>query len=170
MNHAAPWLILLCLLVGIGLYGNLPEMLIYRDLNSTPNMAASEHSETFANLWIARIELIAREEHYPPTGIQPQRDRPIGFASVFVYLENPGFETVTVTLEEISIRTVDDRMQPFTFTPTDIQLRPLEHSELVFHLTNTTGYDGDDPVRAIATYRVGDRSYHCLSEPVAIQR
>lgn len=119
--------------------------------------------------WMLRVTLLAREERNPPDGLPPRVDRPIGLASVFLYFENPGLEDVTIVLETIEIQTVDGQPQPFEFSSTDIHLRPLEHSELLFHLSNTVGYVGHGPVQAIATYRVGDRQYHLTSDPVEIQ-
>ncbi|TVQ20468.1 MAG: hypothetical protein EA367_08550 [Leptolyngbya sp. DLM2.Bin15] len=145
--------------------------------DALPQPAPSNHSRlseqgavVSQHEWMHRVTLLAWEERDPPDGLPPRADRPIGFASVFLYLENPGLEDVTIVLETIEIQTVDGQPQAFEFSSTDIRLRPLEHSELVFHLSSTVGYCGDGPVQVIATYRVGDRHYHLTSEPVEIQR
>jgi hypothetical protein len=119
--------------------------------------------------WVHQVILLAREELYPPSGTLPQRDRPIGFASVFLSLENPELEDVVIVLEAIEVRSLGNERQSFEFSPTEIRLRPLERSELVFHLSNSVGYTRHEPMQAIATYRVGDRTYQCVSAPATLQ-
>jgi hypothetical protein len=120
---------------------------------------------------IKSIRLLVREERISPPGIPPQANRDIGFASVFIHLENHCEENVTFVIQKIEIRNVSDgRLQAFSQPPQEIQLKPLEISEVVFHLTNKTGYSGQDKVKAIVTYQIGDRVNVIESEPVEVNR
>lgn len=166
MSHGLMyWIAMLCLCLS----WRFESILYLMPIHFNQPMLNRQGQDVAHHPWMHKIELSAREDLYPPSGTLPQADRPIGLASVFLYFENPGLEDVTIVLEMIEIQTVDGQPQPFEFSSTDIRLRPLEHSELLFHLSNTVGYVGDGPVQAIATYRVGDRQYHLTSDPVEIQ-
>ena len=123
------------------------------------------------DLFIRRVTLIAREEKRPPLGVPPQPNRDIGFASVFLKIENLTEANATLSIDKIEIRNASDsRLQAFSHSPQDIHLKPLEHSELVFHLTNKTGYSGQDNVKAVVTYQTTGQVSVVESEPVEVKR
>jgi hypothetical protein len=116
-------------------------------------------------------QLIAREEIRPPLGISPQPNRDIGFASIFVNLENHQDINQSVTIQKIEIRNIgDNRLQFFTFESRRIELKPLENSVIDIQLTNKTGYVGQGKVKAIVTYQVGNQVEKIESEVVDIDR
>jgi hypothetical protein len=116
-----------------------------------------------------RLRLIAREERLPPVGIPAQLDRNIGFADIFIRLDNPKDAKIQLVLEKIEICDVShDVLQNFSFLPQTIELKPLENSELVFHLKNKTGYAKKGKVKAILRYRFENKEYVIESDAVAI--
>jgi hypothetical protein len=118
---------------------------------------------------IQNVTLVPKVERIPPLGVPQNRDRDIGFASVFVRLENPQEANATVMIKSIEIRSATNgQLQDFNQPPQTIELKPLENSEIVFHLTNKTGYIGLDKVKAIVTYQIGDRVVSIESEAVAL--
>ncbi|MCF2149338.1 hypothetical protein IQ276_023485 [Desmonostoc muscorum LEGE 12446] len=118
---------------------------------------------------VKKVTLIAREENLPPLGVPVDPQRNIGFASVFVRLENPQETPVTVTITKVEIRNLSDgKLQDFQQTPQKIELKPLENSELAFQLTNKRGYAGKDKVKAIVTYQIEDQSSIIESDAVEV--
>lgn len=118
---------------------------------------------------VKKVTLIAREQNLPPLGVPVDAQRNIGFASLFIRLENPQETLVTVTISKIEIRNSSNgQLQDFQQTPQVIQLKPLENSELAFQLTNKSGYAGKDKVKAIVTYRIKDQSSVIESEAVEV--
>jgi hypothetical protein len=123
------------------------------------------------NIRILVSQFIATEENLQPLGINTQRDRDIGFASVFIRLENNINSNQVVTIQNLEVVNVNDgKLQPFDFRPQQIHLNPLEYATLDLHLTNKTGYVGQDKVKAIVTYQIGDQVNIAESAPVAIDR
>lgn len=121
------------------------------------------------NVAIRSITLQAREEIQPPVGIPPRPNRDIGFATVFLRVENPKQEDATLIVKSVEIRNVSDgARQDFSQPAQAINLRPLENSELAFHLTNKTGYSGQDRVKAVVTYEVGEQLLVIESDPVEV--
>ena len=120
---------------------------------------------------VKKVTLIAREENLPPLGVPIDPQRNIGFASVFLRLENPQLTSVTVRVNKVEIRSLSSgKLQNFQHSPQEIQLKPLENSELVLQLTNKSGYIGSDKVKAIVTYQIGDETSIIESEPVEVSR
>lgn len=120
---------------------------------------------------IKNVELLAREERYPPDGVPPQANRDIGFASVFLSLENPKEEKATLKINSIKICNASNgQLQAFSQPPQEIHLGPLENAKVAFHLTNKTGYAGKDKVKAVVTYEIGEQIKVIESEPVEIAR
>ena len=118
---------------------------------------------------VKKVTLIAREENLPPLGVAVDPQRNVGFASVFIRLENLQENPVTVTITKVEIRNSSDgQLQDFTQTPQVIQLKPLENSELAFQLSNKSGYVGKDKVKAIVTYQIEDQSSTIESEAVEV--
>jgi hypothetical protein len=123
------------------------------------------------DLFIRRVTLRAREEKRPPLGVPPQLNRDIGFASVFLKIENLTEANATLRVDKIEIRNASNsHLQAFSYSPQDIHLKPLEHSEIVFHLTNKTGYSGQDNVKAVVTYQTAGQVSVVESEPVEVKR
>ena len=124
-----------------------------------------------ANILISPIILQAREEKSLPSGATPKANRDIGFASVFMSLENLQEVDVELTINKIEIRnTADNRLQIAQSSPQKIVLKPLEKSEEVFHLTNKTGYSKNNKVKAIITYQIDDQVEVIESKPTEIER
>ncbi|MCA2720088.1 MAG: hypothetical protein ACK5QJ_14660 [Microcystis sp.] len=118
---------------------------------------------------IKNVELLAKEERYPPDGIPPQANRDIGFADVFVHLENSQETIIKLKIQKIEIRNASDsKLQDFSFVPQTVELKPLENSELVFHLSNKTGYVGQDKVKAVLAYQVKNQVRVIESEAVTV--
>ncbi|MHC5731260.1 MAG: hypothetical protein ACYTXY_45650, partial [Nostoc sp.] len=91
------------------------------------------------------------------------------FASVFIRLENPQTNSVTVKISEVEIcNLLDGKLQNFQSQYKEIELKPLENSELVVELTNKSGYTGHDRVKAVVTYHIGNQSKTIESEAVAV--
>ncbi len=125
-----------------------------------------------ANLTLSIVNLQAREEKRLPIGASPNPNRDIGFASVFLRLENAKENGVSVTIQRIEIRNAaNGSVQMSSTSPQEVGLRPLENSELAFHLTNKTGYSNDNnSVKAVIIYQVGDQEGVIESNTVEIQR
>jgi hypothetical protein len=120
---------------------------------------------------VKKVILIAREENLPPLGVPIDPQRNIGFASVFLRLENPQLTSVTVRVTKVEIRSLSNgELQSFQQSLQEIQLKPLENSEVVLQLTNKSGYAAKDQVKAIVTYQIGDKISIIESEPVEVSR
>lgn len=118
---------------------------------------------------VKKVTLLAREETVPPLGVTVDPQRNIGFASVFLRLENPQASPITVTITKVEIRNIsDNQLQDFHQLPQEIHLKPLENSEIVFNLTNKHGYIGKDQVKAVVTYQVADQTSMIESDTVEI--
>jgi hypothetical protein len=123
------------------------------------------------NILVKVTSLIAREEKTPPIGMPTQKNRDIGFASVFLSLENHVEKNKIVMIQKIEIRNlVNGKSQSFNFKPKRIELKPLENSQVAFHLTNKTGYSGQDKVKALITYQIGEEVKKIESQPVEIDK
>ncbi|WP_407897705.1 hypothetical protein [Scytonema sp. NUACC26] len=132
---------------------------------------AAEKTKQSQSVQITRVTLLAREEKTLPIGQPPTPNRDIGFASVFLRLENPLEANYQVTIQNIKIINVSNgRSQHFSYSPQKITMRPLENSEQAFHLTNKTGYVGTDKVKAVVTYQIGERVNAMTSAPVEVER
>lgn len=120
---------------------------------------------------VKKVTLIAREENLPPLGVPIDPQRNIGFASVFLRLENPQLTSVTVTVTKVEIHSLSNKeLQNFQHSPQEIQLKPLENSEVVLQLTNKSGYIGSDKVKAIVTYQIAEETSIIESEAVEVSR
>ncbi|MBD2136689.1 hypothetical protein H6F32_03585 [Anabaena sp. FACHB-1237] len=118
-----------------------------------------------------KVSLLSQENKLPPLGVPPQPNRDIGFATVFITLENPQEKNQTVKIEKVEIRNVTDKkLQPFQFKPKSVELKPLENSVVDIHLTNKTGYVGKDKVKAIITYKIGNQTSVIESQPVTVDK
>jgi hypothetical protein len=116
-------------------------------------------------------QFIARDDHSLPTGIIRQANRDIGRATIFVSLENHQKISQTFIIQNIEIRNSSNNfVQPFVFEPKQIELKPLENSVIDVHLTNKTGYVGQDRVKAIVTYKIGDQVNVIESKVVDVDR
>ncbi|MDJ0712670.1 MAG: hypothetical protein QNJ54_00420 [Prochloraceae cyanobacterium] len=140
------------------------------DPNSSQNYPTVETTMlSTAKASIRQVILIAREEHWPSELVSPPD---IGFASVFLRIENPQNENATLTIRSIKIQNASDgTLQAFSQEPAqEILLGPLENGEIVFHLKNRTGYSGQDQVKAVVTYQIGERISTIESEPVEVEQ
>lgn len=130
-------------------------------------MAAQESPD----IKVIKVTLLAREEKTPPIGEPSKPNRDIGFASVFVRLTNLKESDSKITIQNIKIINLfNNKSQNFSFSPREIILHPLENAEEVFHLKNKTGYLGEDPVKAIVTYRIGNLVREINSDVTEVQR
>jgi hypothetical protein len=131
----------------------------------------STMSMTSQDLQIKSVTLSAREEKRQPIGQALTPNRDIGFASVFLRLENPKQKDVNLIIKSIQIQNISDgSLQMISQSPQEIRLRPLENSENAFHLKNKTGYSGLGQVKAVITYQVGDQVAIIESNPVEVNR
>lgn len=137
---------------------NLPMTVFAQSTNSTPNIE------------IKKVTLLAREEKNPPIGQPPTPDRDIGFASVFVRLENNKQTVSKITITGISIVNANNQIEDFEFFQKEITLRPLENSEHVFELRNKIGYFASDRVKAVVTYQIDNQVSFIDSEVVKVSR
>lgn len=120
---------------------------------------------------IANVTLMAREERHLPPGQPPTLDRNVGFADVFMQIQNTTDENATLIIQSIEIRNAfGGRVQLISQSPQTIHLHPLENSALDFHLTNQTGYGRGDRVKAIIRYQIQDQTQVIESDPVTIER
>lgn len=132
---------------------------------------ASEKTKQSQSVQITQVTLLAREEKTPPVGQPPTPNRDIGFASVFLRLENPQEENYQISIQNIKIVNVSNgRAQNFSYSPQTITMRPLENSEQAFHLKNKTGYQGTNKVKAVITYQIGNQVNVMTSAPVKVDR
>ncbi|MBD1927213.1 hypothetical protein H6F74_13290 [Trichocoleus sp. FACHB-90] len=123
------------------------------------------------NISIKSLTLLVREEKRPPVGVSPAANRDIGFASVFIRLENTKEEDAYLIIKSIQIQNVaDGSIEMASKSPQPIHLSPLENSENAFHLANKTGYSGQDKVKAVILYELGDQVQVIESIPVEIKR
>lgn len=123
------------------------------------------------DILIKSVTLISREQKTPPLGVAKKPNRDIGFASVFLRLENKLLDNVTVSIKSIEIRNVGDgKVQNFHQPPQEIHLKPLENSEIVLHLTNKTGYFGHQQVKAVVTYQIKEQVTVIESQGFAVDK
>lgn len=140
-----------------------------RDLYSQPS--SHLQSQAVNKKVMIKVSLLSQENKLPPLGIPPQKNRDIGFATVFVNLENHDLKNKTVIIKNIEVRNLSDhKLQSFSFQPKQIELKPLENSVIDIHLTNKTGYSGKDRVKAIITYQIGEEVNKIESQAVEVDR
>lgn len=118
---------------------------------------------------IKSVSLIAREEKSLPPGQPPTPNRDIGFASVFLRIENAKEADAKLVIKSIQIVS-NGSVQMASQAPQEILLRPLENSQNEFDLTNKTGYSRPNKVKAVITYQVQDREQVIESSPVEVVR
>lgn len=71
----------------------------------------------------------------------------------------------------MEIRNLSNKqLQSFQQSPQEIQLKPLENSEVVLQLTNKSGYIGRDQVKAIVTYKIAEETSIIESKAVEVSR
>lgn len=119
---------------------------------------------------IQTATLIAQQEQLPPLGTQPEANRPIGFASIFLTLENPSDRPQTLELLKVEVIAVEnDSIQLSTDQAQTHRLMPLENAVLDIQLNNQSGYQTRGAVKAIATYRIGNQTHRIESLAVEIR-
>jgi hypothetical protein len=146
------------------------------NLQVSPSIETAMPSTT--NPVVRSVTLLAREERRHPVGVPSQPNRDIGFASVFLRIENTKEENTILTIKNVEIRNASDgTVQAFSrppqeihSIPEEIRLTPLANAEIGFHFTNKTGYLGQDKVRAVVTYQIGEQVSVVMSDPVEVNR
>jgi|GEM_PF-1568619 len=119
----------------------------------------------------SKVSLLAREENLAPLGISPNSNRDIGFASVFLNVENLREQESSFVIKNIEIRSASNiQLENFTYKTQVFQLKPLEKSQIVIHLTNTTGFSSQDFVRVIISYQINSQVNIIESELVKVNR
>jgi hypothetical protein len=117
------------------------------------------------------IHLDVREERKAPIGRPSQSNRDIGFATVFLTIENLKQESARLVVQKIQIRDAENMAVPMDArTPQEIILKPLEQSINDFHLTNKIGYSTHYPVKAVVTYQFDQQTHTIESNLVEIER
>jgi hypothetical protein len=120
---------------------------------------------------VKKIRLVAREHQSPPVGIPIEADRNIGFADVFLTIENEREEAADVMIKKIRIEDMENREIPIEDdVQQQIAFNPLEHSVNDFHLTNKFGYREKARVKAVVTYQVNRQSYTMESDVMEVNR
>ncbi len=133
---------------------------------TTANMA-----QTIDGVVVRSVSLDAREEQQLPPGQSPTANREIGFAAVFVQLENTQNAEISLNIQKIEIRdAVSGSVQLATTSPQVIRLRPLENAVNDFHLTNRIGYRRGDRVKAVITLQVNGETRVIESDTVVVER
>jgi hypothetical protein len=140
-------------------------------LGTSSQMSLAQTSEVASKQVAIRVSLLSKEEKLPLLGTLPQTNPDVGFASIFLNLENHQEQNQIITIQNIEIRNKSDRyLQAFPFQLQKIELKPLENSVIAIHLTNKIGYVGQDQVLAIVSYQIGDRINIIESKAVEIDR
>jgi len=145
----------------------------YVNLESNKVMNPEALNSSFDNedIAISISQLICREEIQLPLGLPSQADRDIGFASVFLNLENSQEQMRLVVIKNVEIRsTLNDQLQSFNFEQRVIHLNPLEHAVIDIHLSNKIGYVAQGEVSAVVTYEIDGRAHVMRSEAVEVER
>ncbi|WP_408019904.1 hypothetical protein [Scytonema tolypothrichoides] len=147
------------------------NLLLTSPIYNSSFVMAAEKPKQSQSVQITQVNLLAREEKRLPVGQQPTPNRDIGFASVFLRLENPQEANYQITIQKIKIVNVSNgQSQNFSYSPQKITMRPLENSEQAFHLKNKTGYVGTDKVKAVVIYQIGEQVNTMTSAPVKVER
>jgi hypothetical protein len=115
------------------------------------------------------VSLLAWQELLPPDGVAPEKNRDIGFASVFVDLENAGQNDVQVIIEAIEIQSSSGKLIMSDRTSREIYLRSLENSEIIFQLSNEAGYPEGVMVKAVVHYQIGEEARVFQSDFVEVR-
>lgn len=137
--------------------------------NYQPSPTFSPMSLT-SDVIIKQVTLQVREEKFPPDGVTPKADREVGFADVFLSIENLQHEKVSVVVKQVQILSAStNQIQLTTQRPTAIHLHPLESSVNDFHLTNKTGFQANKSLKAVVTYQVGNQTQTIESKAVEVQ-
>jgi len=123
-----------------------------------------------SDVLINQVTLQVREEKFPPDGVAPKSDREVGFADVFLSIENLKQGQINFVVKQIQILNAStNQVQLTTQNPTEIHLHPLESSVNDFHLTNKTGFKESKSLKAIITYQVGNQTQTIESKAVEVQ-
>lgn len=131
----------------------------------------TNHMISSTGLVLHISQFIAQDNQSLPTNAIQQENRDIGRATIFISLENYQKTNQTVTIQNIEVRNSSDSfLQPFVFELKQIELKPLENSAIDIHLANKTGYVGQDRVKAIITYQIGDQINVIESKVVDVDR
>jgi hypothetical protein len=118
--------------------------------------------------FIRAIALIAQEEPQAPLGERPDPNRPIGFASVFLMINNPAHTECCLVLRSLSVvDALTGEVMLHHPKPQTILLMPLENTTIDVHLNNHTGYGDTRKVRAIAQYQSMVQSSNIMSSPTS---
>jgi hypothetical protein len=117
------------------------------------------------------VKLISREEKNSPIGKTSKPGRDIGFASIFLSLENQSITDANFFIQSLEIRSISDNsLEKFQFSCQTVKLKPLENSTVAFYLTNKIGYSSSGKVKAVIKYQVGSQIQFIESIPVDIDK
>lgn len=132
---------------------------------------AANMTQTISGVVVRSVSLDAREEQQLPPGQPPTANRDIGFAAVFVQLENTQNADISLNVQKIEIRDAGSgSVQLATTSPQVIRLRPLENAVNDFHLTNRRGYRQGDRVKAVITLQANGETRVIESDTVVVER
>ena len=124
-----------------------------------------------APIRVSNVTALAREEFELPPGSIPEKKRPIGFASIFITIENDLDIDTTIRINNVQIINADTKVLIMQQSHSqDIALEPLEYAETVLKLTNQTGYPGIEQVQAVVNLIVQGQQQILTSPPVTIDR
>lgn len=158
---------LLLVAVSVVHYSSLPASANRQTLT----LATNHHMSIQTVDLVKSVTLLAREEKLPPLGVPQQPNRDIGFASVFIRLENPQAKNAIFLLKKVEICNASTgKIIMISQQPQEIRLHPLENSENTFHVKNKTGYGETNKVKAVITYEVNSQTHTIESAPVEVER
>lgn len=134
------------------------------------NLPTNEVLMSSNSVVVKAVRLIAREQRKPLIGQLSTSNRDIGFATVFLTIENLTQEDANLVIERIQIEDARSaNVQMENQNQMEVRLKPLENSVNDFHLINRVGYSTQNCVKAIVTYRIGQEIHVVSSDPVEVE-
>lgn len=144
---------------------------VYVSVNQPSNfLPPNEVLMSSNSVAIKAVRLIAKEQRKPLIGQLPTSNRDIGFATVFLTIENQAQEDANLVIEHIQIEDAKSAsVQLENQGQIEVRLKPLENSVNDFHLANKVGYSTQNRVQAIVTCRIGQQIHVVTSDSVDVE-
>jgi uncharacterized protein YcfL len=133
---------------------------------------ASNVAMLSSGIRLNNITVFAHEEaSKPPAKLKTSSRHSVGFASVFLNVENLKQADTSLVIKQIQIQTVADGKVQMAIQPQEkISLSSFQNDEYVYHLSNQAGYPDQHRVKAVVVYHIGDQTETVESDPIEIQR
>ncbi len=120
-------------------------------------------------LLLKNCKVTARTEMQPPVGSINAEKRPLGFATIFLDLENTQNVAQQVTIDHIEVQDDRGRVQWAQMQPQVMTIQPLEYRANDFHLKQS-GSLSRGKVKAVVYYQMGTARGQLVSDWVAIEQ